>query len=87
MSEDYKSEREWRIWERGGARREKQCRLGGGMLRMWNGSFGCGVVECGPQNGQAKQNYNAFFYTNDRSHTFYKRNEPPKKQNEIIAVR
>ena len=56
MSEDYKSEREWRIWERGGARREKQCRFGGGMLRMWNGSFGCGVVECGPQNGQAKQN-------------------------------
>ena len=30
--------------------------LGGGMLRMWNGSFGCGVVECGPQNDQAKQN-------------------------------
>lgn len=56
MSEDYKSEREWRIWERGEARREKQCRFGGGMLRMWNGAFGCGVVECGPLNGQAKQN-------------------------------
>ena len=31
--------REWRIWTRGGARQEKPCRFGRGVLRMWN-------VEC-----------------------------------------
>ena len=38
----YINAREWRIWEQGGARPEKQCRFGGGMLRMWNVGFGMG---------------------------------------------
>ena len=35
--------REWRIWTRGGAQREKACRFGGGVLRMWN--VGCGMLD------------------------------------------
>ena len=44
MLDGYKNVREWRIWTQGGARREKHCRFGGGMLRMWN-------VECWIWNG------------------------------------
>ena len=39
----YINVREWRIWMQGGARQEKQCRFGGGMLRMW----GVGVLDVG----------------------------------------
>ena len=41
MLDGYKNVREWRFWMRGGARWEKQCRFGGGMLRLW--SVGCGM--------------------------------------------
>ena len=44
MLDGYPNAREWRIWTRGGARWEKQCRFGGGMLRLWN-------VECWIWNG------------------------------------
>ena len=46
----YINVREWRIWMQGGARQEKQCRFGGGMLRVW--SVGCGMlgVGCGMLN-------------------------------------
>ena len=42
----YINVREWRFWMRGGARWEKQCRFGGGVLRL--GSVGCGMlgVQC-----------------------------------------
>ena len=53
----YINVREWRFWMRGGARWEKQCRFGGGMLRMWNvecwmWNVGCAMlgVECGMLN-------------------------------------
>ena len=36
--------REWRIWTWGGARWEKACRFGGGVLRLWN--VGVLDVEC-----------------------------------------
>ena len=41
----YINVREWRFGMRGGARWEKQCRFGGGMLRMW--SVGCGMLGVG----------------------------------------
>ena len=51
MLDGYKNVQEWRIWTQGGARQERQCRFGGGMLRMW--SVGCGMldVEWGMRHG------------------------------------
>ena len=49
MLDGYKNVREWRIWTRGGARQEKQCRFWGGMLRMWN--VECGMWEWGMRHG------------------------------------
>ena len=40
MLSGYKIAREWRIWWRWVARREKQCIFGGGVLRILNGSCG-----------------------------------------------
>ena len=50
MLDGYKNVREWRIWTWGGARWEKACRFGGGVLRLW--SVGCGMlgVGCGMLN-------------------------------------
>ena len=51
MLDGYKNVREWRIWTRGGARWEKPCRFGGGVLRLW--SVGCGIwnLEWGMRHG------------------------------------
>ena len=53
----YINVREWRIWTRGGARWEKPCRFGGGVLRLWNVGFGMGHAarECSPTDRSSTQ--------------------------------